>query len=116
MSTANQIEDGDEAYLSFGGWAKPMANAPKLHDRRRYVVDVECTEEATKSSEKGDRETRKLSILRVKEIVGVKVPAPDVDENQGELFDDDGEANDDAGVVVDFPDQPDDEDTTASTK
>jgi hypothetical protein len=78
---------GDEAYLSFGGWAKPMANPPKMHERRRFIIDVECTAAGTKSSEKGERSTRNLSILRVAEVSGVVVPPADIDENQGELYD-----------------------------
>lgn len=91
MSNSNDIViPGDEAYLSFGGWAKPP-NPPKPHERRRYIVDTECTDVGLKSSGKGERSTRTLSILRVKEIVGAKVPDKDIDENQGELLDDEGQ-------------------------
>lgn len=83
------IIPGDEAYLSFGGWAKPMVNPPKMHERRRFIVDTECTEASTKSSEKGERSVRKLSILRVAEVAGVVVPPADKDENQGELLSED---------------------------
>lgn len=68
------IIPGDEAYLSFGGWAKPMKNPPGMHERRRYVVDVECTVASLTSSGKGERGTRKLSILRVFEVAGANVP------------------------------------------
>lgn len=113
MSNApeQQIAEADEAYLTFGGWAKPMADPPALHERRRYTVDVECTKAGIGTSEKGERHTRALSIIRVTEVTGVKVPAPDGDENQPALYDDDGEPSEDAapeeavadgGNVVDF--------------
>jgi len=86
MNPDDEIREADEAYLSFGGWAKAMPNPPGLHERRRYTIDVECTAAGIGTSEKGERHTRKLSILRVNEIVGAKVPADDVDENQGALF------------------------------
>lgn len=103
---------GDEAYLSFGGWAKPMANPPRMHERRRYIVDVECTDAAVKSSSKGERSVRSLSILRVAEVQGVVVPPSDDDESQGTLFDpsattaevddsDEDEATPETGPVVD---------------
>lgn len=88
-----EAEPGDEAYLSFGGWAKLMPAPPDLHDRRRYVVDVECTGRATTSTDKGERRTRKLSILRVSEVEGVVVPLADENENQAALFDADGDGN-----------------------
>lgn len=80
------IIPGDEAYLTFGGWAKPMKNPPGMHERRRYVVDVECTDASLGSSSKGERSKRSLSILRVAEVAGVVVPPADRDENQGELL------------------------------
>jgi hypothetical protein len=94
----DMIIPGDEAYLSFGGWAKAMPNPPALHERRRFIVDVECTAAGVKASEKGERSTRSLSILRVKEVEGANVPPADTDENQGELFPED-EAG---GNVVDM--------------
>lgn len=99
MTTTNdQILDEGEAYLSFGGWAQKVTDPPKLHERRRYTVDVECTEAAIKTSEKGDRYTRKLSILRVAQVAGVVPPPKNEDENQGELFDDGGNPVDDASA------------------
>lgn len=90
---------GDEAYLSFGGWAKSMPNPPHPHERRRYTVDVECVGAGMKASEKGDRFTRSLAIIRVVEVAGVVPPPKDEDENQGELFDATGDAtaDDDGG-------------------
>lgn len=96
-TTNEQILDESEAYLSFGGWAQKVANPPKLHERRRYIVDVECTEAAVKASEKGERHTRRLSILRVSLVAGVVPPPRNEDENQGELFDGDGAPIDDDG-------------------
>lgn len=98
MTTNDQILDEGEAYLSFGGWAQKVSDPPKLHERRRYIVDVECTEAAIKTSEKGDRYTRKLSILRVSQMAGVVPPPKDEDENQGDLFDDDGNPTDEASA------------------
>jgi hypothetical protein len=99
-----QMADADEAYLTFGGWAKPMADPPALHERRRYTVDVECTSAGIGTSEKGERHTRKLSIIRVSEVTGVKVPAPDDDENQGALFEENGQPKDDSEIGwVDMP-------------
>lgn len=96
MTTTNdQILDEGEAYLSFGGWAQKVSEPPRLHERRRYTVDVECTEAAIKTSEKGDRFTRKLSILRVSQVAGVVPPPKNEDENQGELFDEEGNVVDD---------------------
>lgn len=89
---------GDEAYLSFGGWAKSMPNPPELHERRRYTVDVECVAAQVKTSEKGDRFTRSLAILRVSQVAGVVPPPKDEDENQGDLFDDDGNPTDEASA------------------
>ena len=92
---------GDEAYLSFGGWAKPMKNPPGLHERRRYVVDVECTDAALKTSSKGERGTRSLSILRVMEVAGVHVPPRpknDEDDDTPPMFNDDGTVTDDASA------------------
>lgn len=92
------MSEADEAYLSFGGWAKPMPNPPALNERRRYVVDVQCTAAGINTSEKGDRHTRKLSILRVVEKVGAKVPPADVDEAQGALFEEGGEPKPDEEI------------------
>lgn len=75
---------GDEAYMSFGGWAKPMQNPPAIHERRRYIIDVECTGADLTTSSKGERGTRKLSILRVEEVVGVVVPPMTKAEKKGE--------------------------------
>lgn len=101
MSATDQaIADAEGAYLSFGGWAKEMPNPPGLHERRRFEVDVECTAAGIKTSEKGERHTRSLSILRVREITGVEVPPADQDPNQKPLFDEDGEATDGGGNVV----------------
>lgn len=91
---------GDEAYLTFGGWAKSMSNPPKLHERRRYVVDVECTAASVKTSEKGERFTRSLSILRVTPVAGV-VPPPRADDEGDDtppMFNDDGTITDDASA------------------
>lgn len=98
MTTTNDqiLDEGEAAYLSFGGWAQKVTDPPKLHERRRYTVDVECTEAAIKTSEKGDRYTRKLSILRVSQVAGVVPPPKDEDENQGELFDETGAPADDS--------------------
>lgn len=92
------INEAEEAYLSFGGWAKAMPNPPGLHDRRRYTVDVECTAAGIGTSEKGERHTRKLSILRVVEVVGAKVPDADTDEAQGALFDEGGSPKPDSEI------------------
>lgn len=100
--SANIIIPGDEAYLSFGGWAKPMKNPPALHERRRYVVDVECTDASLKTSSKGERGTRSLSILRVTEVAGVTVPPrptkEDEDEDTPPMFDEKGQVIDDASA------------------
>ncbi|OCB43679.1 hypothetical protein A5721_23950 [Mycobacterium vulneris] len=100
--SANIIIPGDEAYLSFGGWAKPMKNPPALHERRRYVVDVECTDASLKTSSKGERGTRSLSILRVTEVAGVTVPPrpnkDDEDEDTPPMFDEQGQVIDDASA------------------
>ena len=100
--SANIIIPGDEAYLSFGGWAKPMKNPPALHERRRYVVDVECTDASLKTSSKGERGARSLSILRVSEVAGVTVPPrptkDDEDEDTPPMFDEKGQVIDDASA------------------
>lgn len=97
--TDAEIDAADEAYLTFGGWAKAMPDPPGLHDRRRYTVDVECTGAGIGTSEKGERHTRKLSILRVVEVAGVVVPPADGDENQPALFDDpDGKPKPDSEI------------------
>lgn len=95
------IIPGDEAYLSFGGWAKPMPNPPGLHERRRYIVDVECTDASLKTSSKGERGTRSLSILRVAEVTGVVVPPKadnDEDDATPPMFNDDGSVSTDASA------------------
>jgi hypothetical protein len=98
VSPEQEIAEASEAYLTFGGWAKAMPNPPKRGERRRYEVDVECTSGAVKSSEKGERHMRGLSILRVKEITGVVVAPRDEDENQGALFDENAQPKDDADI------------------
>jgi hypothetical protein len=107
-NTDAEIEAADEAFLSFGGWAKAMPNPPGLHETRRYTVDVECTAAGIGTSEKGERHTRKLSILRVSEVTGVTVPRATDDENQGALFDDpvddeDGTAGEDGEAATVTP-------------
>ena len=92
---------GDSAYLSFGGWAHAMPNPPGLHERRRYVVDVECTAAGVKSSERGERGTRSLSILRVSEVAGVVVPPKRENEDEDDtppMFNDDGTVADEASA------------------
>lgn len=99
LTPEQEIAAAQEAYLTFGGWAKAMPNPPRRGERRRYEVDVECTSGAVKSSEKGERHIRGLSILRVREITGVVVAPRDDDDNQGSLFeggDPDAQADDDA--------------------
>src|ERR1700748_457620 len=93
MSIEQEIADADEAFLSFGGWAKAMPTPPAMNERRRYTVDVQCTGGAVKMSDKGDRHTRSLSIIRVTEVTGVEVPPADEDENQPAMFGDDGDGN-----------------------
>lgn len=83
-----EIAGAQEAYLTFGGWAKAMPNPPRRGERRRYEIDVECTSGAVKSTEKGERHMRGLSILRVKEMAGAVVAPRDEDENQSSLFED----------------------------
>jgi len=91
---------GDEAFLSFGGWAKSMPNPPALHERRRYTVDVECVAAGVKTSEKGDRFTRSLAILRVVPVVGVVPPPKTEDEGDDTppMFDDQGNPSADASA------------------
>lgn len=102
-SPEQEIAEAQEAYLTFGGWAKAMPNPPRRGERRRYEVDVECTSGAVKSSEKGERHMRGLSILRVKEIAGVVVAPRDDDENQGSLFEGEPPADDDAAEDGPWP-------------
>lgn len=108
----------DQAYLTFGGWAKLMP-APALHERRRYTVDVECTATGVKASEKGDRHVRSLSILRVVEVKDVIVPPKDEDENQGSLFeggDPDAQPDDDQAEDGPWPGDAEHPDTPAPPK
>lgn len=114
MSTSpeQEIAEAQEAYLTFGGWAKAMPNPPRRGERRRYEVDVECTSGAVKSSEKGERHMRGLSILRVKEIAGAVVAPRDDDENQGALFDENAKPKDDADIG--YTDMADAEDAAPS--
>lgn len=89
--------EAEQAYLTFGGWAKLMP-APSLHDRRRYTIDVECTAEGKKATEKGERHTRSMAILRIAEATGVTVPPRDEDENQASLFDGEDQTVDEDGA------------------
>ncbi|WP_431231484.1 hypothetical protein ACQ856_18150 [Mycolicibacterium psychrotolerans] len=74
-----------------------MQNPPVIHERRRYIVDVECTDAGVKTSSKGLRSVRSLSILRVKELEGVVVPPKrdndDEDDDTPAMFEMDDEGN-----------------------
>jgi hypothetical protein len=115
-SPEQEIAEAQEAYLTFGGWAKAMPNPPRRGERRRYEVDVECTSGAVKSSEKGERHMRGLSILRVKEIAGVVVAPRDEDENQGSLFEGEPAADDDAAEDGPWPGDAEHPDTEPAKK
>lgn len=87
-----------DAYLSFGSSPKALPSPPKIGDIATYLVKVECTGEARAIRTDGEmRYTRKLDILGVKAWTPGDTTAPaGGDEDQGALFDDDGQPVDDS--------------------
>lgn len=84
-----------DAYLGFGGTPKPIVNPPHIGDIIEYRVRVECVGAAKTRRQDGEmRYTRKMAILSVARA-GEELP-PDANDNQGEMFDESGEATEEA--------------------
>jgi hypothetical protein len=84
-----------DRYLSFGGTPKAVPNPPKLGEIIEYRVKVECTGDGRTRRTDGEmRYSAKLQILSVARA-GETLP-PDANDNQPEMFDDDGDPTSEA--------------------
>lgn len=85
-----------DAYLSFGGTPKAIPNPPKEDDVVTYLVKAECVGETHRRRTDGERRhTRHLNIISVWRPGESEPPT---DDDQGELFDDDGNPTGDNGA------------------
>lgn len=82
-----------DAYLSFGTTPKALPNPPKKGDVVTYLVKVECIGKTEKDRTDGEtRYTRHLNIISAWKP-GDKEPV--TDQDQGELFDNEGNPTED---------------------
>lgn len=91
----NDLDDIDpdtglsiDAYVSFGGTPKALPNPPAEGDVVTYLVKAECIGETKKRRTDGE-----MRYVRHMHIISAWKPGesePATDEDQGELFDEDG--------------------------
>lgn len=83
-----------DAYVSFGGTPKAIPNPPQQDDVVTYMVKAECTGETHRRRTDGEmRHTRHMNIISVWKPGETE---PVTDDDQGELFDDEGNPTGDA--------------------
>jgi hypothetical protein len=82
-----------DAYLSFGGTPKAITNPPKQDDVVTYLVKVECVGETHRR--RSDGEVRYVRHLNIISAWKPGETEPVTDDDQGELFDEDGNPTDD---------------------
>lgn len=77
-----------DAYVAFGGTPKAIPHPPKQDDIVTYMVKAECTGETHRRRQDGEmRYTRHMNIISVWKPGETEPPT---DDDQGELFDNEG--------------------------
>lgn len=88
-----------DAYVGFGGTPKALVNPPKVGDVVTYLVKAECVGDGRARRTDGEmRHSRKMNIISVWRPGETE---PVTDDDQGELFDDEGNPTADADADAD---------------